>query len=480
MSKDQIIDSRCKVVGELLQDGGHTWSCTLNQTDIKTNKNKFYIIQIIKTENNHTVFIAYGRVGEKGIVSHTSFPNKESATAYFIKQFKSKTGNNWGCTFVKREGKYYLSEISYEKELEKVNVPKQVNIPESKLPPKIQNLIKLLSDVNMMQSALVHLDIDVNKMPLGKIKQSQIDKGREILTRIHELIEKGNKEQIIDLSSEYYTFIPNACGRKKPPVIETHDMVNKYRDVLDDLSNIVVSVQIQSNAASNVNPIDNIYSDINTVIREVDRNSDTWKTISDYVVNTHAPTHKFVLKLDEIFEIERIGENNKYQKYISDNKLGNKQLLIHGSRMCNWISICKNGLLLDPSRLGVYITGKMFSYGIYFSNSFSKSGQYCGLGYRETGKVCLALAEVALGRESKKVNAEPRITKERLNKEGFDSVWGCGKMTPGTSTKLDDIIVPNGKLVKTKLDSSLQYDEKIVYDMDQFRLRYLVIADMTW
>jgi len=34
--------------------------------------------------------------------------------------------------------------------------------------------------------------------------------------------------------------------------------------------------------------------------------------------------------------------------------------------------------MLDPSRLGVKVTGKMFGYGIYFANSISKSAQYCG------------------------------------------------------------------------------------------------------
>ena len=38
--------------------------------------------------------------------------------------------------------------------------------------------------------------------------------------------------------------------------------------------------------------------------------------------------------------------------------------------MCKWVSILKNGLLLDPSKIGAVITGKMFGYGFIGLNSF--------------------------------------------------------------------------------------------------------------
>lgn len=63
-----IIDEHCSY-----RDGEvyNNYSCTLNQTDIKTNKNKFYIMQVIKCKDGKFVlFIRYGRVGEKGKISH--------------------------------------------------------------------------------------------------------------------------------------------------------------------------------------------------------------------------------------------------------------------------------------------------------------------------------------------------------------------------------------------------------------------------
>ena len=43
VSKGQLIDEFCKVKGELVEHNGKIYSCTLNQTDIDANKNKFYI-----------------------------------------------------------------------------------------------------------------------------------------------------------------------------------------------------------------------------------------------------------------------------------------------------------------------------------------------------------------------------------------------------------------------------------------------------
>lgn len=58
-----------------------------------------------------------------------------------------------------------------------------------------------------------------------------------------------------------------------------------------------------------------------------------------------------------------------------------------------------------------------------------------------------------------------------------------GKNTPESHETLDseEVIVPNGKLSESgPKDCSLIYDEKIVYDADQFDLRFMVVAEMTF
>lgn len=486
--KSHIIDENFNINGTIVEHNGKFYSCILNQTDILFNSNKFYVMQLVKSNSIYHLCARWGRIGDKGVISKKQFNSESDGILGFEKQFKSKTGNNWHFTnFVKKDNKYFLSEVSYENELKDIkDLP--VTIPESKLPDKVQKLITMLSDVNMMQEAMIHLEIDTKKMPIGKLKQSQLDKAKEVLNNIKQLIDKLNdkpdnstdiKTQIIKLSSDYYTYLPLNCGRKKPPVINSDEMINKYIDTVDELSNMVVTIQLKDNIKTDENPIDSIYNDINTKITPVEVGSKIWEVIKDYVSNSHAPTHNFKLELVDIYEIERKGEREKYDKKFG--KSDNKQLLIHGSRMSNWVSILKNGLLLDPSRLGVYISGKMFGGGIYTANSFSKSSQYCGINQGMKGRICLTLAEVALGNECKKTQADYYITKQSINKQGFDSVWGQGQMTPDSHVVIDgNIKVPNGKLIQSGLKSSLRYDEKIVYDMDQIVLKYLVILDMSY
>jgi len=496
VSNGCIIDEFCKhkngtIVGSNASDA---YSCTLNQTSISDNKNKFYIMQLIKNGGSYVHFIRFGRIGENGKSSHDDVgTNEEYAKKIFEKQFQSKTKNKWlnRKNFVKHAGKYFMAEISYDDELKDVNTTVAKTIKPSDLDERVQDLIRMLSDVDMMQNALVQMEIDTKKLPLGKIKQSQLKSASELLTEIRKLIQKYKKatddkedtDEIINeierTSSEYYTYVPFACGRRKPPVIDTDELVAKYDDVIDDLMNIVVTTKITENKTTDdKNPLDNIYNEMNTTITPVIKGSDTWDKIETYINNTHAPTHAFKLKLYEVYEISRLGEEKIFNKHCKN--IDNRQLLIHGSRMSNWVSILKNGLMLDPSRLGVMISGKMFGYGIYFANSFSKSAQYCGSSYGANEKIALTLAEVALGTESKRTQSDYYISKDSLKKLKADSTWGQGKSTPSSYGELNGISIPQGKLTASNINSCLQYDEKIVYDVSQICLRYLVIADMTY
>lgn len=483
-----VIDPNCiHRDGQIYKD----YDCTLNQTDIKTNKNKFYIMQIIEKANKYYLFIRYGRVGEKGRLSNSPYDSADSAVNYFEKQFKSKTGNHWSNrdNFVCKKGKYYLCQMDYE-DIEEVksdddNDSTQNNDSKEAvctLHPKVQDFLKLVSDVEEMTKTMVDLDIDTTKMPLGKLSQSQIDKGYNILNQILSALNKPKSvdrdEYILDLSSQYYTLIPYVCSRSStPPIINTKEMVQKYIETLDELSNLSVAAKVVKTGAShksNIHPLNSVYNDIATEIKPVSKNSKVWNMIKDYVHNTHAPTHSnYTVELLEIYEIQRNDERETFEK--NYGSMDNRQLLWHGTRLTNYISILKQGLLLRPDVIpGTYITGKMFGYGIYAANSFSKSFNYTGAN-RSNPTACLFLGEFALGKTSNRLNSDYYISKDSLRKEGCDSTWGQGKTTPGEYTTMDDgVIVPNGKLTDSGKKGSLLYDEFIVYDQNQLNLRYIV------
>jgi len=418
-------------------------------------------------------------LSEPGKVTTKILSSEDSGIRAFETQFKTKTGNVWrdSDNFEKKAGKYFMSEVSYDDAIKDIK-DIEVKTPPSKLDQKVQELLTMLSDTNMMNDALVSLDIDTKKMPLGKLKESQLKKAEKILEDIDKLLQDKTKkpdlETLTDLSSEYYTYLPMSCGRKKPPVIEDNGLIDKYKQIIDELRNMVVAVNIKNNVKAGDNPLDSIYTNIKTEIKPLDKSSKMYEEIVKYVMNTQGSTHHVNLKVLDIYEISQDGKQKSYEDH--SKGLDNKMLLYHGSSMANWLSIMTHGLLINPNSVkpGVMITGAMFSAGLYFANCVSKSWNYCRT-ESSKGIGCLALAEVALGNISKRINADYSITKASLKKTGHDSVQGQGQTTPGSNTVIDDVIVPNGKLVKSNVGAQLLYDEFIVYEGDRHVIKYLVI-----
>ena len=91
----------------------NNYSCTLNQTDIAANSNKFYIIQCLTDgKNSYFLLTRYGRVGEKGRVDLKVMSSASDAEGAFESTYKTKTGNPWGTAkFVPKSGKYVQLEI---------------------------------------------------------------------------------------------------------------------------------------------------------------------------------------------------------------------------------------------------------------------------------------------------------------------------------------------------------------------------------
>lgn len=490
--------------------------CTLNQTDLKTNKNKFYIMQILKNGNNYVHYIRYGRIGETGVITYKDFSTESSAISAFTKQFRAKTGNSWEDReeFEQIKGKYFLTENAIDDAISKIKKELKTNNdsddeePESKLDERVQTLIQTISNTNSINQSMVALEIDTEKMPLGSISKNQLEQAYEILKKIAKRIVKlddkktSNKklnDEIIELSSQFYTLVPYATSKRRaPPTIDNMELVQKFTQTVDELWNIEVTAKIieQSNDG---NQIDNVYDKLQTEIRALDQNEEMWDQIQEYVKNTFAPTHHFKVKVLDIFEINRKGEQDKFEALCKRKKIDNRYLLWHGSRIGNFVGILSTGLRL-PASLGNNIirTGSMFGDGIYFSPCVSKSAQYV---YASPGNNigCMLLAEVAMGNISEKLHSDYYVTEQSLEQQGLNSTWGIGgsgpedlipdickkKKVPGKvkavleSYEMDNgTKIPNGEFVKRNLTGgSLLYDEMIVYNANQVCLRYLVMLD---
>ncbi|KAG8550183.1 hypothetical protein GDO81_027891 [Engystomops pustulosus] len=465
------LENSCHV----LEKGGKIFSATLGLVDITRGTNSYYKLQLIEhdRDSRYWVFRSWGRVGTTiGSNKLEEMSSKEEAIDHFLNLYQEKTGNAWHSTnFTKYPNKFYPLEIDYGQEDDVVKKLSEGAGAKSKLAKPIQELIKMIFDVESMKKAMVEFEIDLQKMPLGKLSKRQIQSAYSILNEVQQAVsESATEARLLDLSNRFYTLIPHDFGMKKPPLLDNVDYIQAKVQMLDNLLDIEVAYSLLKGGTNDAekDPIDVKYEKLKTGIKVVDKESEEAKVIHQYVKNTHAETHNaYDLEIIDIFKIDREGEGQRYKPF---KQLHNRQLLWHGSRTTNFAGILSQGLRIAPPEAPV--TGYMFGKGIYFADMVSKSANYCHtIPSNPIGLILLG--EVALG-NMHELKAAAHITK--LPK-GKHSVKGLGRTAPdpAATVQLDGVDVPLGKGSSTNIpDTSLLYNEYIVYDIAQVNLKYLL------
>jgi poly [ADP-ribose] polymerase len=194
--------------------------------------------------------------------------------------------------------------------------------------------------------------------------------------------------------------------------------------------------------------------------------------IQRYMKTNVGGSHNFGLAIESIYEINKPQEAQAYRKWDS---LHNKQLLWHGTRLANAVGILSTGFRINP--VGVPTTGKMFGNGLYFANASTKSAGYMGISM-QSGYGLLFLCEIALGNMHERLQAEHVTTLP----DGRHSTKGMGCWQPETNSHVEigDVTVPIGKLKQGAISGkALQYDEFIVYDTSQIKMRYVMVVKYT-
>ncbi|KAI8347889.1 poly polymerase catalytic domain-containing protein [Mortierella sp. GBAus27b] len=485
-------------------DDDVAWNARLNQTNIGANNNKFYMIQLLATKaSQYAVFCHWGRVGAHGQTSTDMFGNLDSAKHGFERKFREKTKNSWADrdNFVKHSGKYHLlppddgdsddedmdvdGESKGKKGKGKAEEEEEQVVPESKLHPKVQNIVEMIFNTTMMTQQMKELDYDADKMPLGKLAKATILHGYGVLKQISEVINKPSPSMSIlsELSSEFYTVIPHNFGRNVPPVIRDAPTLKKKLEMLEALGEIEIAQRLikenkKADEVLTVNPLDQHFESLKlNKLEPMDRTSERFKLIEKFVKNSHGSTHSgFDLDIEDVFDLERQGEGERFDNS-GFNKFHNRRLLWHGSRMTNYVGILSQGLRIAPPEAPV--TGYMFDKGAYFADCVSKSANYCFTNSHNNIGLML-LCEVALG-DMHELEHSDSNAKANSQKAGKHSTKGCGLSYPDSA---HDVIIENDLRVqagplkteqrKSGFGFQLQYNEYIVYDVSQVKMRYLL------
>ncbi|KAL2916598.1 hypothetical protein HK105_203710 [Polyrhizophydium stewartii] len=499
-----VVDPACPMskTTHVVERGDEVFDVMLNQTNISANNNKFYVIQLLKDDASpkHYVWTRWGRVGLSGQTSLQPCGSFDMAYSEFCKKFNDKTRNSWvnRKSFVKYPGKYFLIERDFSNDDDDDDddadaagggagasgdaKPSSAPLLESKLEKPVKELMELIFNLDMMNRQMTEIGYDAKKMPLGKLSKANIQKARpgyEVLKRISDVIQNNTSasrsNQLMELSSEFYTIIPHEFGMSRPPVINTLPMLKTKLDMVEALADIQIAANlIKANNSVTEHPMDVNYRSLMCDLKPIDHSSDTFRLVRDYTSKTHGSTHNsYSLEVLDVFDVGRRGESDRFVGAGYD-KMPNRMLLWHGSRLTNFVGILSQGLRIAPPEAPV--TGYMFGKGVYFADMVSKSANYCCTN-RSSNVGILLLCEVALGTTNNLVNSDYHAN-TKIDHKTVHSTKGMGRNVPNPAefVTLDDgVVVPAGKAVNApEPNLYLQYNEFIVYRVEQIRIRYLV------
>ncbi|KAK3498775.1 PARP-domain-containing protein [Neurospora hispaniola] len=487
---------------------GVIYDASLNLTNSTGNNNKFYRLQLLTQQNGRcAVWTRWGRVGESGQHALIDCPSLQDALQTFEKKFKDKSGLLWSNRGDNpKPKKYAFVEVNYkdesddEEEAEGGAATKEEKEdqkpPKCTLHPSVAKLMELIFNQQLMDNTMAALKYDRNKLPLGKLSKATIMRGFQALKNLSELFADPTKasqyglpyQQAVEhLSNTYYSVIPHAFGRDRPPVIAADEQLRQEIELLENLSDMKEASNIMriDKTQFDVHPLDRQYQGLKMQeMTPLDRASTEFAQLADYLVETRGNTHGLNYQVEEIFRIERQGEFDRFdQSDYADGKMKlkkNRKLLWHGSRSTNFGGILSQGLRIAPPEAPV--NGYMFGKGVYLADMSSKSAGYC-CAYLSNGTALLLLCEAELGDPIQELTGADYNAGEHAKQNGMLSTWGKGGtgplkwkdagvvnpalqgvMMPDTSVKPGNTNVPG---------CSLLYNEYIAYDVAQIRLRYL-------
>ncbi|KAI0478016.1 poly polymerase catalytic domain-containing protein [Xylaria cf. heliscus] len=488
-----------------IDDDGVIYDASLNQTNAGRNNNKFYRIQLLRSvAGDYRTWTRWGRVGEYGQSKAVGNGSLDDALKQFNDKFKSKSGLSWDNRGEQpKPNKYAFIEKSYEPDSEddeedEGKIKAEVNEedePESTLSHPVQDLMKLIFNQEYFTNAMTDLNYDSAKLPLGKLSKATISRGFQALKDLSSLLDDPSlatsqygtsfSNAAEQLSNAFFTIIPHAFGRNRPPVIQTQAALKKEIELLESLGDMKdAALLMKADKKEEINQLDRQFRGLGlNEMTPLSNASQEFIQLKEYLMQTRGSTHNANYQVAQIFRIERDGEFDRFDA--SHKTPRDRRLLWHGSRCTNFGGILSQGLRIAPPEAPA--TGYMFGKGIYLADMSSKSANYC-CSHISNGHALLLLCEAELGDPLQKLTDASYNAGDTAKANGMLSTWGQGSTGPSTwkdaecvhpslkGVKIPDVTVTPGP---TNIPNAyLLYNEYICYDISQVRLRYLLRVRM--
>ncbi len=444
----------------------------LQVTDIKSNHNKYYAIELHEGGGKFRVFTHYGRTDDletnpgAGARETRHFATRAEGEVCYQQIYREKTGASKGYKEVSlassKIGSHKARGASSgqidAKTLERIEGEKEKRAarPPSSLTGDIQALIRYIYDeatTALVNTVAAKITANGIETPLGVLTLGQIEKGEAILAELFKIFESSKKangklqDKIEALSGEFYTCIPHRIGRTREAIAEAViDTPAEFEQKQETLQLMKDMLQVNGEAGSVLfeDEIDAKYQALHCEVATLGQGS-AYDEIERYVLKSQIKSKN--IKVKAIYTLKRKGEWDGFTTHID-----NQRLLFHGSRIRNWVGLLSRGILMPKIVVGMGVNrtdAGWLGHGIYFGDAACTSAFYTTPGKK--GTRFMALARVALG----KMAPYTKITYGLESPPpGYDSCHG----------------------VRHKLLSPSQFadDEYVVYSPNQQRLEYLV------
>jgi len=444
----------------------------LQVTDIKTNRNKYYAIELHAaqegTVGSFRVFTHYGRTDDletnpdAGAKESRFFDALGEARACYESIYRQKTSASKGY----KEISLASSKIGSQKargtsagEVDAKTIAKIAEAqkdrpppPVSTLDPRVQSLVSYVyAEATNALTSTVAAKITANgiETPLGVLTLGQIERGEAYLQELYAVFKskKPKRSEMERLSGEFYTCIPHRIGRTRAAVdqaviasMEAFEQKQETLQLMKDMLSVNGDASVLYDSK-----IDKQFEALRCHMAALDPSSQRYREIEEFVLKSQVKSR--TIKVHNIFLLRRPDEWDAF-----DTSIGNDRWLFHGSRIKNWVGLLSRGILMPKIvvSMGVNRTDAgWLGSGMYFGDAACTSAFYTTPGKK--GTRLMAIARVALG----KIKDYHKITYglERPP-EGYDSCHGVR--------------------ATAKTRSEFQDDEYVVYQTRQQRLETLV------
>lgn len=291
------------------------------------------------------------------------------------------------------------------------------------------------------------------------VTQTMIDAAQEKIDYIAANYKNWSVEEFNKNLNELFIIVPRKMKRVSDCLVsnssEYDKKLSEEQSLLDTMAGQVYKPKAKiADTDSEIKASENILQKMGITMEDVTQ---------DEITRIKKAMGDSANKFYKAWRVTNLETEKNYQKFTSENNIGNVKLLCHGSRNQNWFNILKMGLKIRPA--GAIATGSMFGLGIYWSNPEKyKGGVAKSIGYTSLGgywtrdyQNCgfLAFFDVAIGESVDAYSFDSKYYSynlDRLKKDNPNawSLWAHGNT------------------------SMLRNDEIIVYDDRQMTIRYLV------